>query len=845
MGDNMEKVALRTGVSALILSMMALPTTAHAQDAAQDQDAAAVAEEIVITGSRRAARSPADTPSPVDVITAEQFANQGDSDVANLIRNLVPSYNVRPQPISDAATFIRPANLRGLPPDSTLILVNGKRRHRAAVITFLGQGLADGAQGPDISVIPAIALERVDVLRDGAAAQYGADAIAGVLNFVLRDDPDGGSVEVKYGSTYEGDGDQYQIAGNIGLPVTDDGYLNLSFEFREADETIRSVQRDDAQGLIDAGNTAVRQPFAQTWGSPEVDNDYKIFFNFGVQASDNMEVYAFGNYAQRRVDGGFFFRNPDTRGGVFSNDGGVTRLVGDLTPDDGMDCPVVPVGDADALQLVIDDPNCFVFNELFPGGFTPRFGGSLNDIAGTGGVRGELDFGLIYDISASAGRNEIDFVIRNTVNAALGPNTPTTFEPGSYIQLEKQVNIDLSYPIEVDYFASPLNVAAGFEWREEQFEIQPGDSASFASEPLASQGFTPGSNGFSGFSPDIAGEFDRKNIAFYIDLEADITEDLVLGVAGRLEDFSDFGTTTNGKFSALWKATDNFSVRGTYSTGFRAPTPGQSNVTNISTVFENGRLINRGTVPPTLPLALEFGGEPLGPEKSRSFTVGGALDVGDLNVTVDFFRIKVEDRIAQTSSIELTPEEAAALEAQGITGASAFAAFRFFANDFDTTTRGVDIVATYPLDLFGGDTDINFAGNWTKTKVGSSERGLIDPTRERQIEEGLPRYRGNLGLTHIQDWFRGLIRLNYYGKFYEAHLDDGTLGFVAGSEITADVEVGVTVFEGLELAAGAENIFDNTPDLNPFRGVVGSKFPETSPYGFNGGYYYFRARYNF
>lgn len=839
----MKKIALLSSASAMLLASLSA-TGASAQDAAQDQDAVA-AEEIVITGSRRAARSPADAPSPVDVISAEQFQNQSDGDIGNLLRTLVPSYNVRSESISDAATLVRPANLRGLPSDSTLILLNGKRRHRAAVISFLGAGLSDGAQGPDISVIPSIALERVDVLRDGAAAQYGADAIAGVINFVLKNDAEGGQFEAKYGSTYDGDGDNYQLSGNLGLPVTDDGYINLSFEYREADETVRSVQRTDAQALIDAGNDQVRQPFAQTFGSPNVDDDYKLFFNFGVQASDVAEIYAFGNYAQRDVDGGFFFRNPDDRTGVF-DDGTGTRLIQDLIPDDGIACPVITVADGQAAldDLIANRPDCFVFNSIFPGGFTPRFGGQLNDIAATGGVRGEFDFGLTYDLSAGAGRNEVEFFINNTVNAALGAASPTDFDLGAYIQLEKQVNLDLTYPIDVDYFASPLNVAVGFEWREEQFEIETGDPTSFATD-LSDQGFTPGSNGFSGFSPDIAGTFDRKNVAFYIDLEADVTEDLVIGVAGRLEDFTDFGTTTNGKFSALYTLNDYVRLRGTYSTGFRAPTPGQSNVTNTTTVFVDTELVNRGTIPPTTPLATQFGGQQLGPEESRSFTVGTALSFGDLDLTVDFFRIKVSDRIAQTRDFEITPQEAAQLEAQGITGASAFASFRFFTNDFSTRTRGIDIVATYPLDLFGGNTDIAFTGNWTETEVTGSRNNLIDELRRRQIEESLPEIRGSLTLTHQQDWFRGLVRLNYFDDYTEFDGDNLSREYRPGSEFTADIEVAAEIMEGFELAAGASNIFDNDPDENPFQGNAGQRFPELSPFGVNGGSWYVRARYSF
>ncbi|MFQ5535291.1 MAG: TonB-dependent receptor plug domain-containing protein [Sphingomonadales bacterium] len=850
-----------------------MAATMPAVMAAEEEDAAAAdaIEEVYVTGSRRAARSAADTPAPVDVISGNDFVNQGGSDIADLLRTVVPSFNVNAQPISDAATLVRPANLRGLPPDNTLILVNGKRRHRAAVISFLGGGLSDGAQGPDISAIPAIALKQVEVLRDGAAAQYGSDAIAGVMNFILKDGSEGGSLEAKYGSTYEGDGDAYQFAANYGMRLGDSGFANLSAEFREADPTSRSVQRDDAAALIAGGNTAVRDP-AQIWGQPEIRNDFKIFLNMAVDAGENREFYAFGNYSERTAEGGFFFRNPNTRPGVFSNDGGVTRLVGDMTPGDGITCtgginfatgvidnPLVigSAGEAAALAAISADPNCFAFNELFEGGFTPSFGGKLNDIAGVMGLRGEMESGLTYDVSVGAGRNEADFFISNTVNASLGSATPTTFELGSYTQLEKNVNVDLTYPVKVPGFASDLNVAGGFEWREEQFQATVGQPESFEIGVLAApfdipgvgpvtQGFGIGSNGFSGFNPDVAGTFDRTNVALYLDLEADVTEDLILGAAVRWEDFSDFGTTTNFKLSGLYHVTDGFSVRSTYATGFRAPTPGQANVSNISTVFEGGVLTQRGTIPPTNPIAVSKGGKLLQPENSDSFTVGFAFNAGGMSVTADYFNIKVSDRITQSASISLTAAEAAALEASGITGASDLGTFRFFTNDFDTRTQGIDVVATVPLDFFeGGDTTLGLVGNWTDTEVTDFNPNLLDATRIRQLEDNLPSVRGSATLVHVANRWRGLARVNYFGSYFEAHLDDGTLPIEAGSEFTVDVELGVSVIENMELVVGAENVFNNFPDRNPWATIVGAKYPVTSPMGFNGGFYYTKLRYNF
>jgi iron complex outermembrane recepter protein len=860
---------LLLGVSCLAISVTGATPAAVAQDDAL--------EEVIVVGSRRAARSGADTPVPVDVLSASDFANQGDSDMANLLRNIIPSYNVNAQPISDAATLIRPANLRGLPPDSTLVLVNGKRRHRAAVISFLGGGLSDGAQGPDISTIPAIALKRVEVLRDGAAAQYGSDAIAGVINFVLDDATEGLRFEAKYGQTIEGDGDAYQISGAAGMPLGQNGFLDFSFEWREADPTSRSVQRTDALGLIAGGNTDVRTPAAQVWGTPEIRNDWKVFFNSAVEAGENQEFYAFGNYAERTAEGGFFFRNPNTRGGVFSGDGGTTRLVGDLTPGDGVTCTggidfatgnipnpltIGSAGEAAALAAITADPNCFVFNEKFPGGFTPSFGGNLNDIAGVMGLRGELDNGLTYDLSAAAGRNQADFFISNTVNASLGPATPTTFRLGSYTQLEKNLNLDMSYPVAIEGLASDLNIAFGGEWREEQFTATTGQPESFQIGVLAQpvnvpgvgdvvQGFGIGSNGFSGFNPSVAGVFDRTNVAAYIDLEADLTDRLIVAAALRYEDFSDFGTTTNGKISALYRITDTFSFRGSFNTGFRAPTPGQQNVVNVSTVFEADatgalQLVQRGTIPPGSPVAGEVGGKPLSPEKSTSFTYGAAMNFDRLTLTVDFFSIKLNDRITQSTSFSLTDAQKTKLLAAGVSDAADLSTFRFFINDFDTKTIGVDVVATMPLDITDtGATTLALVGNWTKTTVERFNPTLLSATRIRQLEENLPRTRGNVSLTHVEDSWRGLVRANYYGSYFEAHLDSGDLPIDAGAEITFDAELGVTIIEGIEISVGGQNIFNNFPDLNPFAGIVGAKYPVTSPMGINGGFYYARLRLDF
>ena len=826
-------------------------TYAQQQPAADEQEV----EKISIVGTRAAPRSVADSAVPVDIIDGSEIANQGPSDMVSILQNVVPSFNVNDQPINDASTLVRPANLRGLASDHTLVLVNGKRRHRSAVITFLGGGLSDGAQGPDISVIPASAIKQVDVLRDGAAAQYGSDAIAGVMNFTLKNDSEGGFIEARYGEFYEGDGDSVVIAGNLGLPLTENGFINTSFEWKQSDPTSRSVQRDDAQALIDAGNTNVADP-AQVWGSPEIKSDFKIFVNAGLDLGNGAEAYLFGNVAKREVEGGFYFRNPHNRGGV--NDGGTDAdgnqllLVGDLTPDMSGNCPTdIRVGanvltNPRYINEVQNNPNCFAFNEILPGGFTPRFGGEVLDTSLVFGTKGEFSNEVFYDFSLSHGRNEVDFAISNTINPSLGPNTPRSFSPGKYIQQEDMLNIDLSKQVEVG-LDEPINVAGGFEYRNESYEAVAGDPASFEIGPLASQGFGIGSNGFPGLSARSAGKNSRNSYAAYIDVEAYLTEDFLLTGAVRYEDFSDFGNTTKGKVSFRWEFAEDFALRGAVATGFKAPTIGQNNVRNVTTAFgTGGQLIDRATLPPTDPIAQQKGATALTPEESESYSLGfvGRLDNG-LFFTVDYFNIELTDRIATASGQQLTAEDIQTLLANGVSDASSFQEVSFFTNDFDTTTQGVDIVANYDIDMFGGETKLAFAYNWTQTEVDSFSDNISE-FRVRMLEANLPAVRYSLTANHLNGDWRFLTRLRYAGAIFEDHLDSG-LPLDVGSEFVFDAEVAYQFTDNFNLVVGAQNLFDNDPDrAEAFdTEVAGSRFPTTSPIGINGGFYYVRGIYSF
>ncbi|MBW3550169.1 MAG: TonB-dependent receptor [Proteobacteria bacterium] len=856
--------SLSAGVKlALATTMLSVAGIASAQAQAQDQpqaeeEATTTFETVSVLGSRTKPRSEATSAVPIDILDGEEFHNQPSVDVLDKLRTLIPSFNVSTIPIDDAATLVRPANLRGLPPDNTLVLVNGKRRHRAAVITFLGHGLSDGSQGPDISVFPSLALEQVEVLRDGAAAQYGSDAIAGVINFGLKRLDEGGTVEAFGGQYYEGDGFTQQYAAQIGMPLTENGFATFTAEWRTADATSRSVQRDDAAAVAAAGYPDVPNP-AQIWGSPETDKDLKLVANMGL-STEAVDFYLFGNYAEREVIGGFYYRNPTNRGGVFSNDGGESLLIGSL---DGGTCPTITLRDASGNlipysvvgpQVEALPASCFTFLSGFPGGFTPNFGGEMEDSAITAGVRGMWGQGWHWDLSASYGRNEIDFFILNTINASQGPTQPEgfRFNPGGNVQTERNVNFDVGHDLEVGFLDEPVSLAMGAEWREEEFEIIAGDPASFAIGPLTQQGFSIGSNGFPGFNPRTAGTFSRDNWAVYIDAEARLTERFLLAAAVRHEDYSDFGGTTNWKLTSRYDFTDTFAMRGALSTGFRAPTPGQSNVSQVTSAFIDGELRDTATLPPTDPVAAFYGAEPLTPEESKNASLGLVWSSGEWQTTVDAYRIEVTDRIARSTDFTLTDADRAALVAAGAAEAATLSRVGFFVNDFDTTTSGVDVVTSFSSEHFGGETTYSLAANWNRTEVDSFTPGIITEARIKKLEEALPRTKGYFSINHQREVFSANMRVNYFGSFYEDHLDsdvvraeDGGLPIYGDSAVTVDAEVGWKFASGLYFNVGAQNLFDKVPDENPWAGIAGARYPVHAPYGFNGGFYYARVGFKF
>ncbi|GGB61220.1 TonB-dependent receptor [Shewanella inventionis] len=856
----MQSKKSKFGVSSLSLAIsFALAGTAISTQAFAADDEAAVkenVEKIAVVGSRAAPRSIGDSPVPVDIISSDDLKKNGSTDMIDMLVTSVPSFNSRAQPISDAATLVRPVNLRGLPSDSTLILVNGKRRHRASVIAFQGGGINDGAQGPDISVIPGVALKQVEVLRDGAAAQYGSDAIAGVMNFVLKDDSDGGSITVSQGEYYEGDGAATTIDGNIGLPLSDDGFVNISAQYKTADATSRSVQRPDAAALSAAGNEFIQDP-AQTWGNPEINDDFTVFVNSGYDLNDNTKLYAFGNVSSREATGGFYYRNPHNRGNVYSNDGGETLLVGDvgLAENGVASCSWVGnvpanvdnVLDTPEYLAMVADPNCFSMNQIRPGGYTPQFTGKIEDMSFFAGIKGESGEWM-YDVSAGTGSNKASFGLKNSLNPSLGLATPTDFDTGSYEQVETTFNVDMNRFVTIGGLED-ISFATGFEWREESFEIGQGDEASWIAGPYAEQGFNIGSHGFKGFGPESAGKNKRNNIGVYTDVEAYLTDEFLLGFALRYENFSTFGDTLNYKLTAQYMATDELSFRASHSTGFRAPTVGQENVVNTQTSIVNGDLIQSFIAPPTDPLAAFYGGETLNPEESVSYAAGFVYEYENLFLTVDYYNIEVTGRIAQSSQITVEESDYDALRAAGVEFPELISAVTYYTNDFDTTTQGVDIVGSYSMDLFSGDAKFSLAYGWTDTNVDKYDEATTDAGKVRRLEDGIPAHRATLTWGQSWDDISTSVRANYFGEYYATHADDTSDwgSEMAGSAVTVDLEVSYALMDNLTVSVGANNIFDQEAEKlkDGTLGELGAVYYESGPFDYNGGFYYGRVNYRF
>ena len=825
-------------------------------------------EEIVTTGTRKQGQSPTETMSPIDVLQGDALADQATFDMTDGLTKVAPSINTQRFPIADGTAFIRPVSLRNLSPDQTLVLVNGTRRHRSPLVNLQLAPLGtvnQGAQAVDFAAIPSLAIKRVEVLRDGASAQYGSDAIAGVINIILKDSTEGISLSAQTGEYFEGDGARTTIAANAGFGLGDSGFLNMTLESSKSDITTRGVQRGDCQPVIDfvgAGVVPLDEQ-CQRWGDPDVET-LKFFLNAGIDIGDNAEIFTNISFSDNDTISDFFYRHPvlDPAAGVNGRSTLIVDIDGDFLPDNadqGL------VDDILAAGLVPDDyltadgasPSGYVLlNPIyteFPGGYNPDFGAAISDMAVVLGAQGETGGGMTWNIRGRLAESEADYVLSETINPSLGRLSPTSFRPGKLTQEETGINADFVKTFDVGNLAAPLNFAFGAEWREETYKIGEGDTASNSAGPTFI--FGVGSDGFQGFPEASAGSFSSASVAAYIDVEADLTDRFTLGGAARFEDYDEFGDTTDFKLSARMQLTDQFALRGTASTGFRAPTPGQVNTLNTTTSADtDGNLIPSGTYPVGSTVAITLGAIPLVPEESTSYTLGAVWSASDnVDITLDYYDISIDDRLALFNTT-ITALDVIALTAAGVPNADLLLGglANYFANSFDSKVTGFDLAVTAGFDLGSGDLVVDLRHNQNDQSVSNVAAGTINASRVHDLENQVPSSRTTLTFDYASgNRFSGYVRLNNYGSWsstgglFSSGLADDVTKY--GSAFLVDIEATYRFGEILRLSVGAENVFDEEPDLegDGTLAFLGARTAITSPFGNNGGFWYARLAADF
>ena len=868
-------------VALMLVQPVAAQTTGTATAPAATATAIAAADakdkEIIVIGTRRTDRSVTDSASPIDVIGGAELAAQPASDLLDIIKNLVPSFYVPQNTISDASSFVRAPSLRGLAADEVLVMINGKRFNRSALVQVYTGGdtaLSFGSQGADISLIPSIAIKNVQILRDGATAQYGSDAIAGVINYGLRDDA-GFELQGRYGQTYEGDGKSYQIAGNAGVKLGSRGFINVSGEYFDDGQTSRGKTRPIAVVFASANPSLTAQlpnypgP-VQIWGSSP-SHGYKLMLNSSYEITDNINLYLVANVANKKANESFNYRSPISAPTPLPvNDGSGTPATrspgrnGSFNPIYLTRCPAgnptCPTGG------FVKDANTFSFATVYPAGFTPRFIGKVDQAYGTLGLKGSADGGFTYDLSGTLSRNSLDLAMTNSLSASYGPASQTSFQFGKLIQREIDGNLDLTYPVEVG-FASPITLSGGAEYRREEYEATAGDLQSYGAGPYAAQPLyvqsapgvytfsstatqSPGASGYGGTSPASAKKYSQSNYGIYVGAETDIVEALTVGVAGRYEHYNTFGGAFVGKVNALYRVSDAFSIRGTVGTGFHAPSPGQNNVQILTTNFVTGNQVQTGTYPVTSAIAQYYGAQSLKPEKSTNFGAGFIVKPANaFTITVDGYSIKVRNRIGITRNFNVTAADVVAQPALAAVGVGGVV--NYFTNGFDTRTNGVDAVGSYRTELFQSPLSLTLAYAYNKSKVTRLVPGTISAAQIVNIAHLAPNHRVNLSAGYQIGDFSINGRTNYYSSWRN---ETDYPGQKFGSKFTGDLDVSYTFAEHFTLTLGAYNIFNTHPDKiapsssNPIYDLTGSTadgqvYPRTGgPFGINGGFWYARVR---
>ena len=850
-------------LAACISAALAVPaaSTAWAQDGAEG-----VIEEIVATGTRREGKSPTETLSPVDILGGEQLTQQATFDMTDGVTKISPALNTQRYPIADGTAFIRPVTLRNLAPDHTLVLVDGSRRHRSPLVNLQLSPLGTvntGAQAVDFAAIPSAAIKRVEILRDGASAQYGSDAIAGVINVILKD-TEGLSISAQTGEYFEGDGARNTIAANGGISLGGNGFLNATIEHSTAETTSRGVPRFDCPGVI-AVVGAAATPFnglCQRWGDPDVETT-KFFLNGSFEINDNAEIFGHFSTSANDTISDFFYRTPvlPPSAGIAGRGTLIVDTNGDFLPDEAPQSLVDSITNAglNPADYLTADGNVasgwVLLNPIaaqFPGGYNPDFGAKIDDMAVLLGARGETGGGLSWDARFRVAESEADYVLGESINPSLGRLSPTTFSPGKLTQEEEAFTLDFVKPLDVGNLASPLNFAFGAEYRKETYKIAAGDAASIAVGPTFAQ-FGVGSDGFQGFPTESAGSFDSDVIAAYIDLEADFTDRFSGGAAIRAEDYDKFGNTFDWKLSGRFQVTDTFAIRGTVNTGFRAPTPGQVNTLNVTTSSDsNGNLIPFGTYPVAHPVARALGSSDLKPEESTNVTVGAVWDASDnVALTLDVYTIEIKDRLTILEN-NIGPAEVLILAAAGIPNPDLFlnSNANYFINGFKSEVTGFDLAVSTDFAVGSGEMTLDLRHNYNDQKVKNNT--TLNAATVYDFENQVPNNRTILTATYQMDnGFSALARLNNYGGWGDSGgqlaAGDNSEAVSYGSAAILDIEARYRFNDWLQVTVGGENVTDEKggADGHFVAQLLGVKHPLTSPFGVNGGFWYVRLNADF
>ncbi|MDB5457652.1 MAG: TonB-dependent receptor [Caulobacter sp.] len=780
---------------------LAISTHAVAKAPAVSSDVSvSEVDPVVVTGTRRLDRTAFESTAPIDVVSADALRNTVSDELMDKLAATTPSFNVQRLPAADGQAFARPATLRGLSPDQTLVLVNGKRRHRSAVLGGRGQ------QGVDLATLGVSGIDRIEVLRDGASAQYGSDAIAGVINIILSDRA-GFTGYAQSGQYYQGDGAKTQIGARYGLAFGHGGSLVGAVDYTDSAATSRSRQRPDAIAFQAAHpDIPVPNP-VQRWGQPD-RTVWRGTLNGVLPLTDTLDAYAFATYSDLHGVTDFNWRNPATDTSYKTS-------------------PLFPG---------------WTLSSLYPAGFSPAFGQDETDYGVNGGLRGEA-LGFAWDLSAGYGRDAVDYFLRNSINASFGPASPTAFDAGSLIQEEKTLNLDASRPLAWSFLAKPANLALGLEARQETYQIKAGDRYSWDVGPGGAAGLPGGSNGFPGYAPSQAGSWDQTSYAGYVDLDLPLTDKLGVDVAVRHEDFSEFGATTDGKIAARYEITPNFALRGAVSTGFRAPTAGQINNTRTSQGLNTTTLLlfTAGRLSPISPVSVLLGGKPLQPEQSKNLSFGAVWRRDGFTASVDYYRIDVDSRFASSPNFAVTPAIKAQLLALGVPGADSLTSVSYFTNAFDTRTQGLDVVGTWRGEVLGGKAGVTAAWNWNDTKVTRSKTTEVSVLSKINIEDGLPQNAANLSVDYAKGRFSGLARVRYSGEWTDAQANGATdLIQKFSGKALVDLSLSAQLTTALKLTVGAENLFDTYPDEATFQASRGLIYSRNAPYDTDGGLYYAR-----